>query len=150
LTRYLIDSSVYIRAFRETAFGLEFQAFHRAHLPGLLLSTVVASEILVGAHGSDHERRVRRALIEPFRARRRLISPSWSTWDLAAQIDRRLRAKAANKTKLAQRSFFQDMLIAASAREYGATVVTENRADFALLATHVDFEFVAPWPASAA
>ena len=148
MTRFLIDSSVYIRAFRETAFGLELQAFHREHLPGLLLSTVVASEIMVGARGADHERRVRKALIEPFRARRRLISPAWSTWDLVARIDRRLRAKAANRTKLAQRSFLQDLLISASARELGATIITENRANFALIARHVDITFVAPWHAA--
>ena len=150
MTRYLVDSSVYIRAFRETAFGLELQAFHRQHLPALLLSAVVASEILVGARDADHERRVRRALIEPFRARRRLVVPSWSTWELVTRIDRRLRARAANRTKLAQRSFLQDLLIAASARECGATIVTENRADFALLARHADITFVAPWPPAAA
>ncbi len=47
-----------------------------------------------------------------------------------------------------RRSFLNDCLIAASAREQGFIVVTRNMADFALL-RRVDpgFEFVPPWPA---
>jgi predicted nucleic acid-binding protein len=146
VTRYLIDSSVYIRAFREAAFGAGLQEFHRQHLSHLLLSAVVAAEILVGAKSAEYERRARRGLIEPFRDRRRLITPSWAAWDRAAQIDRRLRTRAAHRNKLDQRSFFQDILIAASAREFGAAIITENRADFALIARYVDVEFVTPWP----
>ena len=40
------------------------------------------------------------------------------------------------------------MLIAATARELGATVITENVADFALLARHLEFAFVPPFPPS--
>lgn len=143
---YLIDSNVYIRAFREMVFGLELQDFHRRHLSRLVVSAVVAAELLVGAQRPDRERAVRRTLIEPFRARRRLITPTWSTWELAATIDRGIRVRAANRTKLGQRSFMQDILIAASAREIGATIITANSADFTLIGRHVDIAFVAPWP----
>ncbi len=40
----------------------------------------------------------------------------------------------------------QDILIAASARELGATIVTFNTADFALIGRHMDITFVEPWP----
>ncbi len=40
------------------------------------------------------------------------------------------------------------MLIAASAREIGAIVVTENRDDFAILSTVIDIKYVDPWPDS--
>jgi predicted nucleic acid-binding protein len=143
---YVIDSNVYVRAFREVEFGRELQEFHRRHLPRLVVSAVVAAELLVGAQRPDRERALRRTLIEPFRLRRRLLTPTWSTWDLAAKIDRGLRAKAAHRTKLAQRSFMQDILIAASAREIGATIITENTADFMLIGRHVDIAFVPPWP----
>jgi predicted nucleic acid-binding protein len=143
---YLIDSNVYIRAFRETGFGAELRAFHHANLARLVVSAVTASELLVGAQTPDRERAVLRTLVEPFRTRRRLIVPSWSTWALAAKIDRGIRRLAANHTRLAQRSFMQDILIAASAREVGATIVTENTADFTLIARQVDIAFVPPWP----
>ena len=143
---YLIDSNVYIRAFREAAFGAELQAFHHAALARLVVSAVVTSELLVGAQTPDRERALVRTLVEPFRARRRLLVPSWSTWELAAKIDRGVRRQAANRTRLTQRSFMQDILIAASAREVGATIITENVVDFTLIGRHVEIAFVPPWP----
>ena len=146
---YLLDSNVYIQAFVEVGFGHELQEFHRAELPRLILSAIVASEVLVGAQTPDRERALRRALLEPFRARRRLHTPSWSTWDLATSIDRRLRRRLALRTRLQQRSFFHDILIAASARELGATIITLNTSDFDLIAQHVDIKFATPWPVGA-
>jgi len=145
---YLIDSNVYIRAFREVAFGAELQAFHRDNLARLVVSAVVATELLVGAQKPDRERAVLRTLIEPFLTRRRLITPSWSTWAFVASIDRGLRRQAANRTRLEQRSFMHDMLIAATAREIGATIITENAKEFAVIGRHVDIAFVPPWPAT--
>ena len=147
---YLIDSNVYIRAFREAAFGSALQAFHRVSLPRLVVSAVVAVELLVGAQKPDRERAVLRTLVEPFRARRRLITPTWSTWALAAKIDQRIRRQSANRTRLEHRSFMQDILIAASAREVGATIITENTTDFTLIGRYVDIAFVPPWPPASA
>jgi predicted nucleic acid-binding protein len=45
-----------------------------------------------------------------------------------------------------QRGFFHDILIAASAHELGATLITENVAAFALIRTVLDFQFSKPWP----
>ena len=143
---YLLDSNVYIRAFRDQVFGAELQDFHRRALPRLVLSAVVATELLIGAQRADRERAVRRALVEPFRARRRLITPSWSTWQLVARVDRTLRTQAANRSRLTQRSFLHDMLIAATARELSATVITDNVADFGLISRQLEFAFVRPFP----
>jgi predicted nucleic acid-binding protein len=147
---YLLDSNVYIRAFRDATFGAELREFHRRMLPRLVLSAVVATELLVGAQRADRERAVRRALIDPFRARRRLITPGWQTWERVARIDHSLRKRPAQRSRLEQRSFLHDMLIAATARELGATVITDNVADFALIARHLDFAFVQPFPPSPA
>ena len=38
------------------------------------------------------------------------------------------------------------MLIAATARELGATIITDNVADFTLIARHLDIAFVQPFP----
>ena len=143
---YLLDSNVYLRAFRDLAFGRELQRFHQEQFPRLVVSAVVASELLLGAHSPRHERAVRRTLVEPFRTRRRFVVPTWSTWVLATAIDRRLRGRPTLRGRLNERSFFNDILIAASARELGATIVTMNTGDFGLLARHVDITFVEPWP----
>lgn len=143
---YLLDSNIYIRGFRESAFGLEVEDFQRRHLARVLVSAVVVSEVLVGAQGADGMRRVQRTLVEPFRQRKRFLIPSWQAWECAVAVDRGIRARGSHAGKLASRSFFHDMLIAATARETGATIVTFNTADFQLIAEYVDIDFVEPWP----
>jgi len=145
---YVLDSNIYIRAFRDSAFGLEFQAFHAHNLPRLVLSAVVASELLVGAQRPERERALQRGLIEPFVTRRRLLTPGWSSWAAVARLDRTLRKRPANRTRLGTRSFLHDMLIATSAREIGATIVTDNVVDFTFIARHIDIAFVPPFPPS--
>jgi predicted nucleic acid-binding protein len=122
----LIDSNVYIHAFRDAAFGETLRQFHRKNLPYLVLSAVVAHELFVGAANAIRERALRRGLVEPFRMRRRPHVPVRQTWEMAAKIDLRLRKRKNLESKLQTRSFGNDILIAASARELGAIVVTEN------------------------
>ena len=65
---------------------------------------------------------------------------------MAAEVDRRIRALGGFEASLAQRSFFNDMLFAASARQLGATIVTQNLADFTLIQRVLDIRFTGPWP----
>jgi predicted nucleic acid-binding protein len=143
---YLVDSNVYIRAFRDAAFGQRLRAFHQQHLATLVLSAVVAHELAVGALTPSKERTLLRNLVEPFRVRRRLHVPARQTWELAARLDRRLRRRATLASRLRARSFGNDLLIAASARELGAVILTENSKDFAAISTVVDISYVEPWP----
>ena len=145
---YLLDSNVYIDGFNDPTFGAELRTFHQAALPRLVLSAVVAHELLVGANDAGRRRALRKAILEPFRTRRRIHVPSLSTWELAAEIDRGLRALGGCAGSLAQRSFANDILIAATAREIGAIVVTQNLGDFGLIAQVVPVRFEPPWPAS--
>jgi predicted nucleic acid-binding protein len=146
---FLLDSNVYIASFNDAAFGVAFRAFHRTHLPRIVLSAVVVHELLVGARDRRRQRLLRRAIIEPFQARRRLHVPGARTWELAAELDRRLRTLGGIEASLAQRSFANDLLIAASAREIGATIITRNVTDFALVRRVLDIRYEAPWPVPA-
>jgi predicted nucleic acid-binding protein len=101
---YLIDSNVYIHGFTDAGFGESLRQFHEKHLPHLVLSAVVAHELLVGAATAKQERFVRR-IIEPFRVRQRLHVPARQTWESAAGIDRRLRKQRSLELKLRARSF---------------------------------------------
>jgi predicted nucleic acid-binding protein len=143
---FLLDSNVYIASFNDAAFGVGFRAFHRSELPRMVLSAVVVHELLVGARDRRRERMLRRAIIEPFQARRRIHVPGARTWQLAAELDRRLRALNGFEARLARRSFANDLLIAASAREIGATIITQNLTDFALVRRVIDIRYEAPWP----
>jgi len=141
---HLIDSNVYIHAFRDSAFGEALRQFHRKRLPHLVLSVVVVHELLAGAANAARERLLRRGLIEPFRTRQRLHVPARQTWEMAASIDRRLRKHKNLQSKLQTRSFANDILIAASARELGAIILTENSADFGIIASVLDIRFTQP------
>ena len=147
---YLLDSNVYIRGFREAGFGHELEDFHRAHLPRLVVSAVVVSELLVGAQTPARARALQRTLVDPFRSRKRFLTPGWQTWERATAIDRGIRRQRGHRAQLESRSFFHDILIAATAREMGATIVTFNVSDFALIGQHVDIEVVEPWPSGRA
>jgi predicted nucleic acid-binding protein len=141
---HLIDSNVYIHGFRDSIFGETLRQFHQKHLPHLILSAVVVHELLVGAANATRARSLRRALVEPFRIRQRLHVPARQTWEMAANIDHRLRKRINLESKLQNRSFANDILIAASARELGAIILTENSADFSIIASVLDIRFVQP------
>lgn len=147
---YLLDSNVYIRGFREAGFGQQLQEFHRAHLSRIVVSAVVVSELLVSAQTPDGTRALRRTLVEPFRSRKRFLTPGWETWERATEIDRGMRKQRGDPGLPGNQSFFHDILIAATARQMGATIVTFNTADFALIGRHVDIDVVEPWPGDTA
>jgi predicted nucleic acid-binding protein len=138
---YLIDSNVYIHAFRDSDFGQSLQEFQRGNLPRLVLSAVVIHELLVGADNNKVERLLRRGLIIPFQTRRRIHVPGRNTWEIAARIDHKLRKKPNLLAKLRTRSFANDILIAASSRELGATILTENVDDFDMIGSAIELRF---------
>ena len=141
---HLIDSNVYIHAFRDARFGVWLREFHRAHLPRLFLSAVVAHELFVGAGNASKLRSLQQGLVEPFRARRRLHVPARQTWEMAATIDRRLQKQRNLGSKLKARSFANDILIAATARELGAVIITENIEDFNVIGSVLDIQSARP------
>lgn len=145
---FLLDSNIYIAGFNDPDFGEGFRTFHQKNLPRLILSAVVAHELLVGARDRRRIDALERGLLEPFRTRRRIHVPTLATWNLAADIDRRLRELGSYEGSLTQRSFGNDLLIAATARELGATLVTRNLGDFELIRRVVPIHFQPPWPAA--
>ncbi|HEX3528652.1 MAG TPA: type II toxin-antitoxin system VapC family toxin [Thermoanaerobaculia bacterium] len=145
---FLLDSNIYIAGFNDPEFGESFRAFHQKNLPRLILSAVVAHELLVGARDRRRIDALERGLIEPFRTRSRIHVPTLATWALAAAIDRGLRELGSYDGSLAQRSFANDILIAATARELGAVLVTRNLRDFELIRRVVPMHFQPPWPAA--
>jgi predicted nucleic acid-binding protein len=143
---FILDSNIYIEGFNNSSFAAGFRGFHQTHLPRIIFSAVVFSELLVGANSRSRERVLRRTLLEPFRSRRRILVPTLQTWESASAVDRRLRSLGSFDSSLAQRAFFNDILIAVGAREIGATVITKNLADFGLIARVFDVRFAPPWP----
>ncbi len=146
MPRYVVDTNLYIEATRsdEAADGLK--RFYARLLPYVHLHSVVAQELLAGAMAPDLERETQAGFIEPFEAVGRTITPTHRTWKRAGEIMARLVRKKRLSPGGFRRSFVNDCLLAASAREHGFVLVTRNTQDFELIRTVEPMDVLPPWP----
>jgi predicted nucleic acid-binding protein len=144
---YIVDTNLYIRAFREAEFGERFRAWHGEVIARLAMSAVVLHELLVGVDNEHKRQLLERTYAAEFRQRGRLLVPSEAAWSRAASADRQLRAKGGYVEKLAQRSFANDLLIAFTCREIGAILVTANTTDFELIQSVTGVRYAPDLPA---
>jgi predicted nucleic acid-binding protein len=146
--KYVLDTNVYIRAFREPlTYGADFERFQDARMPVTYLSSVVFHELRVGANTLKMARDLSTDLASTFVRKNRIVVPSYNAWTQAAEvISKLIKYDGLDRTNVAQ-GFTSDVLIAVSCRENGCTLVTENARDFRRIQKRMKFEFVAPWPA---
>jgi len=123
----LLDTSVYIENFRTGRFTEEL-----LHSPWVIrCSAVVLHELRRGAR-TALELRFAADLARKFR----IITPTERHWLRSAEILSRIGGrKGYGQHKLREMVF--DALIALSAREIGATLITLNREDFEEISRHV-------------
>jgi predicted nucleic acid-binding protein len=85
--------------------------------------------------------------VAPFEDLGRVITPSHTTWTRAALIMARLVERGHLSPGGFSRSFLNDCLIAASARDHGFILVTRNTSDFALISQgERGIRYQPPWP----
>ena len=143
--RYALDTNVFIRATRDSAWLEHLERFHAAFAPFEVLSAVVAQELMAGVRG-EAARVLERSLLLPFERRGRVIVPTYAAWKGAGEVLSALVAAHKMRWHELSRSFVNDVLVAMSCREAGVVLVTENHRDFARIAEVRKFDFVAPWP----
>ncbi len=114
--------------------------------PQLHLSSVVAAELRAGARLPRERRRLETLVLNPFVRRKRVITPGAAAWDALGLTLATLSEQEGSELALVRRGFAFDVLLAYSAREAGATVVTRNRRDMARIRRVFAFDFVAPYP----
>lgn len=134
----VFDTNVYVAAIREGEDGAAFERL-RAAVPRTYLASVVTAELRAGAV-DDAGRQAVAEIVDRFSRARRVVTPDAGSWnyagDLLAHIWRR-EPRSRDKVPL----LWNDALIALSARQVGATVVTQNVGDFALLRRYARFEY---------
>lgn len=135
--KYLLDTNVYLEAFRSEEKGAQFRAVFFPLLSATFLSAVVAYELSVDAR----DRRTRillREFLHPMERTGRMVAPTFRDWTDAADIVTLIEKKDRGwRSKLP--ALLNDVLIAQCARRIGATVITYNRADFLLIHRRADF-----------
>ena len=146
MRKYILDTNCYVDAARDpdqlTALG-EFTTWA---VPHLYLSSVVAAELRAGIRTARDRTRLEQAVLGPFVRRGRLITPGVAAWDALGLTLATLRSSTGLEPALTRRSFAFDVLLAYSAREAGAVVVTRNGRDMERIRTVFMFEFVPPYP----
>jgi predicted nucleic acid-binding protein len=133
----VFDTGVYIAAIRagvlSPAYGLL-----QENLPRTYLASVVSAELLAGCT-NDAARRAVRQFTQRSHQVRRVVTPGRAAWERAGDVLAEIRrAEPHLGSKL--RTLWNDVLVALSAREIGARVVTYDRGDFALIRRHLGFE----------
>lgn len=110
------------------------------------LSSVVFHELLRGATTSSVARELVDGLARPFIRTKRVVVPTHRAWTRAAEVIAQLTWHDGLDRRNLPSGFANDVLIAASCRENGLTLVTENERDFRRIQKRLKFDFVAPWP----
>lgn len=146
MTKYVLDTKVFVRADREAAWGEQLAAFYAAFLPFTYLHAVVVQELVLGAINPRRGKAIYDGYVQPFESRGRVITPSYRAWRRSGEVIATLVQRNRLSPGGFGRSFINDVLLAASCREAGVTLVTTNRRDFARIRDVERFEFVEPWP----
>lgn len=133
----VFDTNVYVGAMREGLGGASFGRLVEA-APRTFLASVVSAELRAGAR-DDTGRRLVLALVRRFERLGRVVVPTAESWNAVGDVLVTIaRREPALRTRV--RGLWNDALIALSARQIGATLVTGNLRDFRLLRRYVRFE----------
>lgn len=121
----ILDTNVYLDVDRDRALARRIAEYVAGQSDAVGVSTVVVAELLVGvATPSERARLLQRTLgvVDGVN----VLTPSHEDWLAAGDALNELGGGAATKG----RSFWNDLLIAASCARVGATLVTRNAEDF--------------------
>jgi predicted nucleic acid-binding protein len=144
--KYVLDTQLFINAFRDPVVNGELQQFHRAFSPFEHFSAIVAQELRAGVKRPQDRKTLERNVLKVFQRANRTITPSADAWhrsgDLLAEMARKEGLEIARVSK----AFANDVLLALSCREAGCVLVTDNERDFQRIRRLVQFDFMRPWP----
>jgi predicted nucleic acid-binding protein len=123
MCKYVIDTQLLIRAGRNHHEAERMNEILSASV--VYLSSIVATELLSGAH--NHELRgLERHLFGPLEKLGRVVTPTHRAWKDAGRILYKLRSTGWQITP----SLTNDVLIAVSVTQIGATLVHDNARDY--------------------
>ncbi|MEO8255902.1 MAG: PIN domain-containing protein [Acidobacteriota bacterium] len=145
--KYVLDTQLFIDAFRHPTANQALQRFHQALAPFEYLSAVVAQELRAGVTRERDRKALERHVLSVFERSGRTLAPSAAAWhqsgDLLSDMARRDGLEVGRVSK----SFANDVLLALSCREAGCVLVTENDRNFQRIRRFLPFDYVKPWPA---
>jgi predicted nucleic acid-binding protein len=144
--KYVLDTNLFIRAFRDPAASAELQRFHLLFAPFEFLSIIVAQELLAGTRTRLDRQKLQRYVLNVFAGRGRIVTPSARAWERSGTVLAELVRREGLELHRVSKAFGNDVLLALSCREAGLVLVTDKRRDFDRIARITSFEFIDPWP----
>jgi predicted nucleic acid-binding protein len=147
--KYVLDTQLFINAFRDPRANERLQAFHRAFSPFEYLSVIVAQELRAGLQRPPDRKTLERNVLKIFTRAGRTIAPSADAWHRSGDLIAEMAWQEGLEVPRVTKAFANDILLALSCRESGCVLVTDNERDFRRIRRFVQFEFIAPWPAQA-
>jgi predicted nucleic acid-binding protein len=134
--KVVFDTNVYIEAIQGGPQAPAYQLL-LAVLPRTYLSAVVVQELITGALDAVGERLVGR-FIQRTEQTGRVVTPTYADWKETGTVLARIsRREPGQRTHIP--GLVNDILLALSARQIGATLYTFNREDFTLIASYARF-----------
>lgn len=134
--KVIFDTNIYIRAIHRGSASTEYSLLIDS-LPVTYLSSVVSAELYAGA-GDSFGVNLVQGFVTRFERVGRIVTPTHGTWSEAGRILAKVgKQESGYKSKFP--ALFNDILIALSALQIGATVYTNNEEDFRLIRRHKRF-----------
>ncbi|MEJ7809528.1 MAG: PIN domain-containing protein [Gemmatimonadaceae bacterium] len=146
--KFVLDTNCFVDAARDPGHAIAFEAFCAQAAPGLYLSAVVAAELRAGARPARARRTLEERILAPYIRRGRVVTPSSAAWEALGTTLAVLGERQGLELRRVPRSFVFDILVAHSARELGAVLVSRNTRDLERIARVFAFEYAAPYPSS--
>lgn len=144
--KYVLDTQLFINAFRDPAANETLQRFHRAFAPFEYLSVVVAQELRAGVKRDQDRKALERNVLSVFERSARTFAPSDNAWHRSGDLLSDIARKEGLEIGRVSKSFANDVLLALSCREAGCVLVTDNERDFQRIHRYAPFDYVKPWP----
>ncbi len=146
MAKYTLDTNLYIDAFADTALDDQVAAFLHRAAPLTYLSAIVVQELRAGASTTGQAHTLQSTIFGVFERRGRVFGPSPGAFKDCGRILAALWKRDGVPFRERPRSLVNDILLAASCRERGITLITGDR-DFKLIGAELKgFRHTTPWP----
>lgn len=146
MKKFALDTNLYVRAYRSEKGAKELERYFADFTPNTHVSSIVLHELLVGASTDVKAREIQKLLLGPLIRAGRVITPSHSSWERAGSAIAEMAREEGRNLRSIPKSLVNDFLLAASCRESGTTLITDNNADFELIGQYLRHDHIAPWP----
>ena len=146
MPKYVLDTNVYIDAFRSPDKAAALKQFLTKHLPLTYLSAVVTLELRTGARTKPQAETLEAEVFGPFERRERVFVPTTNAFKEAGRILAALASEHLFDLRAPNSSLLRDSLLAASCRERGIVLITNDK-DYQAIKRHLKgFRHTPPWP----